>query len=157
MTPRDLSEADYDWVLALSARHEVETGKLDRAKLSAMHRAAYWAAVIGERGGYLLTFDQDGAYDSPNFLWFKARYPRFAYVDRIVVDPALRQSGFGRAFYEALFARARGDGHAIVTCEVNFDPPNPVSDAFHERLGFQEVGQAALANGKRVRYLARSL
>ena len=32
-------------------------------------------------------------------------------------------------------------------------PPNPASDAFHERLGFVEVGQARLRNGKFVRYL----
>jgi predicted GNAT superfamily acetyltransferase len=37
------------------------------------------------------------------------------------------------------------------------DPPNPVSDAFHRALGFTEIGRAALANGKTVRYLEREL
>ncbi len=157
MRPRDLSEADYDWVLALSARHEVETGKLDQAKLASMHRAAYWAAACGDKAGYLLTFDQDSPYDSPNFVWFKARYPRFVYIDRIVVEPTMRKQGVGRAFYEALFDRARRDGYSVAACEVNFEPPNPLSDLFHARLAFQEVGRAKLANGKGVRYLLRRL
>jgi hypothetical protein len=44
----------------------------------------------------------------------------------------------------------------MIGCEVNSDPPNPASDAFHERLGFAEVGRAALPGGtKLVRYLSR--
>ncbi|MDX2276692.1 MAG: GNAT family N-acetyltransferase [Hyphomonadaceae bacterium] len=157
ISPRKLTEADFDWVLALSAGHEVETGKLDRTKLAQMAAAAYSITVIGERGCYLITFDQDSAYDSPNFIWFRARYPRFVYVDRIVVDPAVRGAGFARALYEDFFARARADGHKLACCEINLDPPNPGSDAFHARMGFAEVGQAKLANGKSVRYLTRSL
>jgi predicted GNAT superfamily acetyltransferase len=34
-----------------------------------------------------------------------------------------------------------------VTCEVNLDPPNPRSLAFHERLGFREVGRQATKGG----------
>ena len=49
----------------------------------------------------------------------------------------------------------RAAGHARVVCEVNSDPPNPASDAFHAALGFAEVGQAVLATqGKVVRYLS---
>ena len=157
MSIRPLSNADFEWVLALSARHERETGKLDPEKLGEMRAASYQATVVGERGGYLITFDQDGAYDSLNFLWFKTRYPRFVYVDRIVVDPQARKEGHARALYEQLFARARADGHTLVACEVNSDPPNPGSDAFHARMGFGEVGQALLGNGKTVRYLTREL
>ena len=85
--PRALVEADYGWVLALSARHEVETGKLDRARLAELVAASYGATVIGQAGGYLITFDQVAAYDSPNFIWHRERFVRFVYVDRIVTDP----------------------------------------------------------------------
>jgi uncharacterized protein len=45
-----------------------------------------------------------------------------------------------------------------VVCEVNSDPPNPVSDAFHLAMEFIEVGRAAIRQGsKTVRYLAREL
>lgn len=157
MSIRPLSDAEFDWVLALSAQHEMETGRLDSETLRVMRDASYLSAVIGDRAGYLITFDQDGAYESPNFLWFKARYPRFVYVDRIVVDPASRGAGFARQLYEHCFERARTAGHTLVVCEVNVDPPNRGSDAFHARMRFEEVGRATLANGKTVRYLKHDL
>ena len=104
------------------------------------------------------TIDQDADYDSPNFLWFKARYPRFVYVDRIAVAAAARGRGHARSLYGDLFGAALAKGHKVVVCEVNSDPPNPASDAFHAALGFSEVGQAAIHGGKKtVRYFARPL
>ncbi len=105
-----------------------------------------------------MAFDQDADYDSPNYLWFRARYPRFVYVDRIVVAPAMRQRGLANRLYEDLFQAAIAAGHDRVVCEVHSDPPNPASDAFHAALGFTEVGHAEIQGGaKTVRYLARSL
>jgi hypothetical protein len=54
-----------------------------------------------------------------------------------------------------VFAEARAAGHERVVCEINFDPPNPGSDAFHAKLGFSEIGRATLANCKSLRYLER--
>jgi len=57
-----------------------------------------------------------------------------------------------------LFEHAKAAGHDRVVCEVNLDPPNPVSDAFHASLDFSEVGRAVIHNGeKTVRYLLRHL
>jgi predicted GNAT superfamily acetyltransferase len=53
---------------------------------------------------------------------------------------------------------ARAAGYAHVCCEVNIDPPNPGSDAFHANMGFEEIGRAFLPErGKTVRYLMRTL
>jgi uncharacterized protein len=144
---------DLDAVLTLSAAHEVETGPLNQALLTHMLGHAFHSAVADEgRDGYLITFDQDADYNSVNFAWFKARYDRFVYVDRVVVAAHARGRGVARAFYEALLDAARLAGHTRVVCEVNLDPPNPGSVAFHARLGFVEVGQALLGNGKTVSY-----
>jgi predicted GNAT superfamily acetyltransferase len=51
------------------------------------------ARRIGNIDAFLLALDQDADYDSPNFRWFSARYPRFVYVDRIVVASAARGRG----------------------------------------------------------------
>jgi predicted GNAT superfamily acetyltransferase len=90
-------------------------------------------------------------------LWFRNRFDRFLYVDRIVVDPAARGRGVARALYGHAFAEARAAGRPRVVAEVNRVPPNPGSDAFHERLGFAQVGIAALPGGKIVLYLERRL
>ena len=147
---------DFAWVLDLNRLNEVATSPLDEAKLAGMIAASFVAVALPQ-AAFLISFDQDSAYDSPNFLWFRERLPRFVYVDRIVVSEQERGAGMARAFYEGLFDAARDAKHDCVVCEVNFDPPNPASDAFHAKLGFAQMGEARLENGKGVRYLKRDL
>lgn len=145
-------------ILALNNAHARELSWLEMPKLRHLVGEAFLALRAGDADGLLLAFDQDADYDSENFLWFKARYPRFAYVDRVAVASHARGRGLARAFYEALFETARAAGHTLVTCEVNSDPPNPGSDAFHAAMGFREVGTAAIYGGERsVRYFVREL
>lgn len=155
---RPIAPADEPAVLALNNAHAEELSWLEPEKLRAMIGSAFAAPCIGSLEAYMLAFDQDADYDSPNFLWFRKRYPRFVYVDRIAVDPSARGRGHARRLYEELFSAARAAGHDIVVCEVNADPPNPASDAFHAALGFAEVGSAAIHGGRKtVRYFARPL
>jgi predicted GNAT superfamily acetyltransferase len=152
-----MATMDLDGILALNNAHQKETSFLTAADLSRMVAGAYYARGAEPARAYLISFNQDGDYASPNFLWFRERYPRFAYIDRIVTAPEARRRGLARALYGDLFTRATADGYAVVGCEVNMDPPNPGSDAFHAKLGFEEVGTALLANGKTVRYLTKTL
>jgi uncharacterized protein len=82
------------------------------------------------------------AYESPNYLWFRQRYRRLVYVDRVVVAPDARGRGYAGLLYADLFDRACRAGHDIVACEVNRDPPNPASDAFHAAQGFAAISPA---------------
>ena len=149
---------NLDNTLALNNAHAVETGPLERGELGRMLKGAFHFAIEGDgNDGLLISFDQDADYASPNFLWFKARYPRFVYVDRIIVAVHARGRGLARVFYQELFDRALSVGHERVVCEVNLDPPNPGSLAFHDALGFVTMGEAVLGNGKTVRYLERAL
>jgi uncharacterized protein len=117
---------------------------------------AFAARRVGQADALLLAFDQDADYDSQNFVWFRTRYPRFVYVDRVVVAPSVRGRGLARRLYQDLFKSAALAGHDRVVCEVNADPPNPVSDAFHAALGFAEVGSASIDGGRKtVRYYER--
>ncbi|MFE0014426.1 GNAT family N-acetyltransferase [Mesorhizobium sp. NPDC059054] len=153
-----LGGADEAAVLVLNNENAAELSWLEPEELSALIGTSFSASRIGDLEAFLLTFDQTAAYDSPNFLWFRGRYPRFVYVDRIVVAASARGRGHARRLYEDLFARAAAAGHDIVTCEVNLDPPNPTSDAFHAALGFRAVGEAVIHGGKKaVRYYAKQL
>ena len=156
MTP--LVPDRLDGVLALNNAHAAELSLLDAARLGNLVRQAFWAARVGEADAFMLTLDQSASYDSPNFAWFRSRFGRFVYVDRIAVAPAARGRGLARRLYAGLLHAAAAAGHTTVAAEVNLDPPNPASDALHATLGFQEVGQAAIHGGaKTVRYLTRAV
>jgi predicted GNAT superfamily acetyltransferase len=145
-------------VLALNNDHAIELSWLEGDRLAELVGRAFVARRIGAVDAFLLAFDQDADYDSPNFLWFRSRYRRFVYVDRVVVARSARGRGHARRLYDDLLAHARRAGHDWIVCEVNREPPNPASDALHAALGFTEVGSARLPDGiKAVRYLARPL
>ena len=108
-------------------------------------RAVY---VEGRPAAFLLAMDQAADYDSLNFLWFRERYARFVYIDRIVVDPAHRRAGFGAALYDDLSRWARGHTPRLA-CEVNIRPPNEPSLTFHRKQGFVPVGTQDTDGGRK--------
>lgn len=153
-----ISSTDEPAILTLNNEHAAELSWLEPPQLTALLAKSFYARRIGAVEAFIMTFDQGAAYESPNFLWFRERYRRFVYVDRVVVDRSARGRGHARRLYEALFDKARQVGHSIVTCEVNSEPPNPASDAFHASLGFAEVGAGVIHGGKKtVRYFSRDI
>jgi predicted GNAT superfamily acetyltransferase len=107
---------------------------------------------------FVLAVAPGADYTSENYRWFSAHRPGSLYVDRIVVAPHAHGRGLGRTLYDAVLGRARELGLREVTCEVNLDPPNPGSLAFHGRLGFERVGEQVTKGGSvRVALLARAV
>ncbi len=151
--------AEAPGLLALNNAEAEAVNALDAAGFADLARAAWALLATGEPArAFLLALDQTASAQGPNHAWFLARFPRFAYVDRVVVAPAAQGRGVGRALYAALQGRARAAGIGLLGCEVNLDPPTPGSLAFHERLGFARLGEATdPRNGKRVRYLGKAL
>ncbi len=142
--------------LALNNCHSAETSILDLAALEHMLANAYFS-ITDDAHGLLIAFDQDADYDSVNFHWFKSRFDRFVYIDRIIVAAHTRGKGLARHYYTRLFDTAKSAGHSRVVCEINLDPPNPGSISFHANMGFIEIGTAALPNGKTVSYQEKRL
>jgi uncharacterized protein len=133
-----------------------ETSELTGEAFDRMIAAAKIATYIEPSAAFLLAFEHRDAYDGGHFLWFRARFDKFLYIDRVVAAEDHRRRGLGRALYEDLMARARPLGHSRIACEVNALPANPTSDAFHASLGFEQVGTATIDRGaKIVRYLVR--
>lgn len=111
---------------------------------------ASWSIVAereGEVVGFVICFDPGVDYDSENYRYFEARHPSHFYIDRIVIDPDHRGAKLGATLYAEVFNRAQDQGLAQVTCEVNLEPPNPASIAFHHRLGFVDVDTQATKGG----------
>ncbi|MBY8825017.1 GNAT family N-acetyltransferase [Sphingomonas colocasiae] len=149
----DMSAELRDALLTLNNDHAVELSWLDAAGLSRLVGGALVARRVGLADAMLIAFDQSGDYDSPNFQWFRSRFSHFIYVDRVVTAAAARGRGLARLLYRDLIDSARAAGHVRIVCEVNSDPPNPGSEAFHRGFGFAPVGEALLGNGKTVSYL----
>lgn len=153
MLLRDATANDALAVLALNRAFVSVLSPLDAARLT--HLAGQSARYrVAEQAGQVLAFllaMREGAdYDSPNYRWFAERYPRFLYVDRIVVAAQAQGLGLGAALYGDVFAYATAVGVTVVTCEFDLVPPNQVSARFHARLGFREVGRQTLGAGKEV-------
>lgn len=155
---RTISPDDEAAILALNNAHATELSWLEPARLAALLGQAFHARRIGRADAFLLAFDQTADYDSPNYLWFRERYRQFVYVDRVAVAPAARGRGHARRLYLGLIEAAAAHSHSRIVCEVNSDPPNPASDAFHAALGFTAVGHGVIHGGRKtVRYLMRPL
>jgi uncharacterized protein len=152
-----LLELDSNPLLALNNAHAVELSWLEKQRFDEMISSAFYARGIGPATAFLIGFDQAAHYDNFNFLWFRARYQSFVYVDRIVVDSAFRGRGAAHALYQDLFDHAKSRQQNLIVCEVNADPPNPASDMFHKQMGFNRVGDSLIPSGKRVQYLAKHL
>ena len=155
----DLSSQDVAIMLPLNNTHALETSALDDSSFTALLDMAFYARGI-DRGAiaFLIALDHSASYESPNFIWFKTARESFIYIDRIIVLSSARGRGIARLLYDDLFSAARKAGHDRVVCEVNIDPPNLVSEAFHETMGFQRVAEATIHNGtKTVRYLEKML
>lgn len=150
------SETVLDSVLKLNQLNTTELSELDLVRLNRLIAEAFHAVTIDDGAAFLLAFDQDAEYESPNFQWFRSRYPRFIYVDRVAVATSARGQGLASQLYWSLFEVAAVAGHSIIACEINLDPPNPASDSFHDVQGFAEVGRAQLSSGKIVRYLVKA-
>lgn len=157
-TTRAVEDRDHDWIVALNQMHVQATAPMDNAGLQDLLGDCAFTCIAEDQAGFVLCMDHTSTDDGPNFNWFKSRYDQFLYVDRIVVDLSKNQKGTGRALYAQVFAEAARRNLPLVCAEVNTDPPNPISIAFHEKQGFQTAGEAFLPDrGKTVRYFTRSI
>jgi predicted GNAT superfamily acetyltransferase len=106
----------------------------------AEHATYFRVAADGDGiAGFVMMIENGTEYWSANYAWFSSRYDAFLYLDRVVVASRAQRSGIGRLLYDDVTAFARGWWPRIML-EVNLRPPNPVSVAFHEHMGFREVG-----------------
>jgi predicted GNAT superfamily acetyltransferase len=155
----DLSSRDATAVLLLNNANARETSALDGPGLKTLLDMAFYARGIGcGATAFLIALEHSAAYVNPNFTWFKASRESFVYIDRIIVSISARGQGIARLLYEDLLAAAKRAGHDRVVCEINSEPPNPVSEAFHVAMGFEAVGQATIHNGmKTVCYFEKIL
>ena len=140
---RPIDDADLSAVLELNNANVPAVNELDLTSLAAIVKASTVALAAVDPtdaalAGFCLVLPPGTDYGSGNYAWFGERYDDFVYLDRVAVASDHRGRGIGARLYAEVERRTRA---AWFTLEVNLRPRNDVSLAFHERLGFAEVGQ----------------
>ncbi|MBB5632407.1 hypothetical protein BKA04_000630 [Cryobacterium mesophilum] len=144
MRLRELTPSDLSAITELNNAATPAVPTMTEETLGTLLEAStfgFAAADEDDVTGFVIGFAAGSDYASPNFRYFEARGTDHLYVDRIVVAESARGMRVGQTLYERVVALAVAAGRTEVTCEVNLDPPNPGSLAFHHRMGFREVGR----------------
>lgn len=152
---RPITDDDLPDVLALNERDVELLSPMDEQRYREIAAVADHCAVIdvdGAFGGFVIVVADGTSYDAENYHWYAERYDRFSYLDRIVIAEDFRRRGLGAFVYDAV----EGWAHERVALEVNVDPPNEPSLAFHRGRGFAEVGQR-VSHGHTVAMMVKEL
>ena len=158
-TIRPLEERDLDAVLAINQANVPEVGSISMERLEFLVADAACALVVdvdGTVAGFCIVLGAGSVYDSVNYRWFMDRYTDAMYLDRVAFTDEFRGQGLGTALYDEVHEFVRGvPGMNRWTLEVNADPPNVPSLAFHRARGFVEVGQQHTPYGITVSLMER--
>lgn len=142
MTLREIEPRDHAAVLALNQDSVRELAPLDEDRLRYILAMCHRALLV-ERDGQVLAFAlalAPGAdYDSRNYARLSELYDSFLYLDRVAVAAGARRRGLGAMLYDAIEDSAREFGRMVL--DVNVEPPNEPSLAFHAARGYQPLEQ----------------
>jgi predicted GNAT superfamily acetyltransferase len=111
-------------------------------------KAAYFQVIEadGRMAGFLIAVAHDSGYESQYFQWFRDRYERFLYIDRVIVAPWAKRRRLAWLMVEKVDQFAREKDIPLVS-DVYSHPPNEPSLAFHRKFGFEQVGVQRVAGG----------
>ena len=144
VTIRDVRTDDVTALHTINEANVPEVGRVDEHRLHHLIAESAIALVVdigGEPAGFCLVLPLGSTYDSVNYRWFGARYDDVMYLDRVAFDARFQRRGLGTLLYDEVERKVAESGLAALALEVNADPPNEPSLAFHERRGFREVGR----------------
>jgi predicted GNAT superfamily acetyltransferase len=138
---RPLTPDDQARVLVLNEAVVHKLAPLDGAGYRSLlaGSAHAWAVTVEEEvAGFVIVFGPGASYESDNYQWFAERHESFWYLDRVAIDARFRRQGLASAVYDEVESLAAATGRPVLL-EVNCDPPNVESLAFHAQRGFREM------------------
>ena len=162
MTPsvRTLRPEDLGRVLEINQANTPEVGSIDSERLAFIYDEStirLGVTVDGRLVGFTMVLAPGSRYDSVNYRWFQANHPESWYLDRVAISADHRRRGLGAGLYDSVFEALMEAGARSLGLEVNVEPANPVSMAFHERLGFETLAQQTTDYGAVVAMMLRPM
>lgn len=150
---RDAILEDFPTILKLNDAEVEKTSPMDLERLSFLDKLSCYHKVVtvdNEVAGFLLVMKSGADYKNDNFSWFAAKFEKFFYIDRIVVGSDFFGLTIGTMLYNDLIEHAKANGIKTISCEYNIKPMNTVSQAFHNKFGFKEMGTQEVADGTKL-------
>ena len=157
---RSITPSDLERILAINESNVPEVGSVDADRMAMLVDVSPIALAVEVDDavvGFCLVMSSDAPYDSVNFRWFTERFSDFMYLDRVAFDAAAQGRGLGTLLYAEVDCAMVELGAGRLALEVNVDPPNEKSLAFHASRGFAEVGQQDTPYGIRVSMQMRTV
>jgi predicted GNAT superfamily acetyltransferase len=154
---RDAKKVDWPRLLELNEASVEQLSPMDEEQLARFVDAAFSLRVAKQEGkvaGFLLSFRRGAAYRGQVFQHLSQQTEDFVYIDRVVVDAAVRGRGIASILYDDLVATARAAGLPRLLCEAY--KTNEQSLKFHARQGFQVFGDF-ISHGQPVALMERRL
>jgi predicted GNAT superfamily acetyltransferase len=156
---RELQRADHPRVLELNQASVQELSPLDEQRLQYILALAH-RSLVAERDdrevvAFALAVAPGTDYDSRNYTTLSEMFESFLYLDRIAVADSARRQGLGAALYDAMEQAAAPFGRMV--CDVNIEPRNDASLAFHAARGYREVGKLVHGDVKTVALMSKEL
>ena len=152
---RDLKPNDLGLAYLINQENVPAVGQESEKSFTSLYEQCVLALVLeldGEIKGFCMVLSPQSDYQSPNYLYFKARYTEFIYLDRIALSSSAQGLGFGPLLYEEVVQRLKPGLFAL---EVNIKPPNEGSLRFHIREGFKVIAEEETRPDKIVALMIR--
>ena len=80
---------DFETICALNLAEVQHTSAMDMTRLAELNALSCYHKVACQDGvvsAFLIAMCSGSLYRNDNFEWFSKKYPRFIYVDRVVVS-----------------------------------------------------------------------
>ena len=142
-TIEDYKNSDCSSVLELNTNLEHFLSPMNEESLNNILGEAEQCKVVRVDGkviAFLILFIEGKHYDSVNYQWFIQRYPKFLYIDRVVIQKEFQSKGIGYILYDYVKKYAHKNDIKCLTAEIDIYPKNDKSLNFHKKQGFKEVG-----------------
>lgn len=141
---RDLTLDDLAAAHVINQANVPDVGEVSLERMGWLQEmTAISIGVFDDHGsmlGFCMVFPPGTDYDSTNYTWFMERYDDAYYLDRVAFSEPARRRGLGTRLYDAVEQRiVDAPGIARLALEVNSDPPNEGSLAFHTGRGYREL------------------
>jgi len=134
---------DFAAIFEINQEAVPEVFALDAREFSRLLELCEYARVAeidDEIAGYLFVLGKGLEYDGEEYHWFCQNLSEeFLYIDQVAIAGRWRGTGCGTKLYADLEQYALRNRKNALACEINYQPFNAGSMAFHRKAGFEEL------------------